>query len=50
MITTQKHIVDLDIRDQKYNKTCGNGLLINVESKKKGSTKSFVGRSRFRGN
>ena len=42
---------NLEVKSSKYNKSCetGNGLILEISSQKKGGTKCFVGRTRFRG-
>ena len=47
---TYKEIENLKPKSQTYNKGCGcgNGLIIEVSSIKKGGSKCFVGRTRFR--
>ena len=50
MLST-KAVKELEIKNTKYNISCGtgNGLILEISSKKKGGTKCFVGRTRFRG-
>ena len=50
MLST-KAVKELEIKNAKYNISCGtgNGLILEISSKKKGGTKCFVGRTRFRG-
>ena len=50
MLST-KAIKDLETKNTRYNKSCGtgNGLIIEIQTKKMGGTKSFVGRIRFQG-
>ena len=50
MLST-KAIKELEPKNARYNKGCGtgNGLIIEIQSKRQGGTKSFVGRTRFRG-
>jgi len=46
-----KAIKELEPKNARYNKSCGtgNGLIIEIQTKKMGGTKSFVGRTRFQG-
>ena len=46
---TVKEIDNLEILEKTYNKSCktGNGLILEISSRKKGGAKCFVGRTRF---
>ena len=50
MLST-KAVKELEIKSTKYNISCGtgNGLILEISSKKKGGTKCFVDKTRFRG-
>ena len=42
-ITTQKQINELEVRHKKYNRGCGDGLYLKIESIKRGGNKYFWG-------
>lgn len=42
-ITTQKQINALEVRDKKYNRGCGDGLYLKIESNERGGNKYFWG-------